>query len=1019
MKFNFSVFFLFILFISAEHYAQLTNIVQLPNQNPYSDYINSYPINISSSEVIVVYLDYSTFAIKMMRSSNSGLSWQQPVNIIESVGAYSSSITLNLAAIRLTNGRIVISWREYDGINYYIYSDNNGLTWSEKSALPTGASSTDNNGASYSQFFQTEENTVTYFYTNVSGGSYSIYYISSSINDFNWSERKAVVENPSKQRVLNVSMVSVSSTDWICTYRCYDSLAAKYPVYLTKSVNGGNDWTTPVKITDENESIQVQRLMKKSTGELVLIYSTVTETIKIGTDSHFNYDIVYKTSSNNGENWSGIQKFTSYLGYDVYFNTSIYNDKIAVSFSSGRGGAILYSEPYYSNYYQMFFGILNESTDNFYPPIVRKIQFSPMVSSQNPFAIQLDVVSNTTPTVKAKLSTDGSPEKELILYDDGKHQDRDSNDNVYGAVLAGMITPIEKEHFLLEVKIEAENQSGIVKTESIKLEINPNITTTKALCDVNKFVFPFDNAGIIAAVNHSIVGSGGKYEDKSVLFSGGFLLSGYANGELWVNGVASASLIQDFVPGPINSSSSLGLVYIVRDSDVPFGLSWIAWKNAVADGASYYDGDNDGVYKPVDKNSNGIWDTNEDRPDILGDYTAWCIYNDAVPSSMRRYNDVNPQKIEIQQTLFGWKDEGNPLENVVFVRYRIENKNSSLQLMESVYFGIWADPDIGKENNDLSGCDVDLSSFYSYNNGIDDIWGNTPPVFLMNALQGPHSFIPGVTFTDVNGDGKFTTGTDIPLDTAYEYNGQTLGIKAIPGAKNIKLSSFINYMQSSPILGDPDYKEQARNYMLGKDAAGNSVDPCTWQFGNVFNIPCQTVDNAFWYSGDPVTNNGWINNYPYDQRILGNIGPFNLEYNKPVEVIVAYVVGKGDSHLNSITVAKSHSAAAAELYNSNFNKNASPGADRVTPITTNELGNNYPNPFNPLTKISYKIENAGHVTIKIYDVLGKEVALLVNQQKEPGIYSVEFNGSHLASGIYFYELRVNQFRQIKKMLLVR
>ncbi|HPI38907.1 MAG TPA: T9SS type A sorting domain-containing protein, partial [Ignavibacteriaceae bacterium] len=179
------------------------------------------------------------------------------------------------------------------------------------------------------------------------------------------------------------------------------------------------------------------------------------------------------------------------------------------------------------------------------------------------------------------------------------------------------------------------------------------------------------------------------------------------------------------------------------------------------------------------------------------------------------------------------------------------------------------------------------------------------------------------------------------------------------------------------------------------------------------------VDNAFWYSGDPVTNNGWINNYPYDQRILGNIGPFNLDYNKPVEVIVAYVVGKGDSHLNSITVAKSHSVAAAELYNSNFNKNASPGADRVSLITTNELGNNYPNPFNPLTKISYKIENTGHVTIKIYDVLGKEVALLVNQQKEPGIYSVEFNGSHLASGIYFYELRVNQFRQIKKMLLVR
>lgn len=81
--------------------------------------------------------------------------------------------------------------------------------------------------------------------------------------------------------------------------------------------------------------------------------------------------------------------------------------------------------------------------------------------------------------------------------------------------------------------------------------------------------------------------------------------------------------------------------------------------------------------------------------------------------------------------------------------------------------------------------------------------------------------------------------------------------------------------------------------------------------------------------------------------------------------------------------------------------------------------NIYPNPFNPSTTIKYQIPEDGIVSIKIYDVLGKEIATLVNEEKEAGNYEVSFNGSDLASGIYIYRIQVNDFVSSKKMMLLK
>jgi hypothetical protein len=94
------------------------------------------------------------------------------------------------------------------------------------------------------------------------------------------------------------------------------------------------------------------------------------------------------------------------------------------------------------------------------------------------------------------------------------------------------------------------------------------------------------------------------------------------------------------------------------------------------------------------------------------------------------------------------------------------------------------------------------------------------------------------------------------------------------------------------------------------------------------------------------------------------------------------------------------------------------------PLYKFSLEQNYPNPFNPSTKIKYTIPTVGtslmkFVQLKVYDVLGNEVATLVNEEKPAGSYEVDFNVSGLSSGIYFYTINLGSFIETKKMILMK
>jgi len=93
--------------------------------------------------------------------------------------------------------------------------------------------------------------------------------------------------------------------------------------------------------------------------------------------------------------------------------------------------------------------------------------------------------------------------------------------------------------------------------------------------------------------------------------------------------------------------------------------------------------------------------------------------------------------------------------------------------------------------------------------------------------------------------------------------------------------------------------------------------------------------------------------------------------------------------------------------------------DEEASVNDFSLEQNYPNPFNPSTKISWQSPVSGHQTLKVYDIIGNEVATLVDEYKPEGSYAVEFDASKLSSGVYLYQLKLDSKTITKKMTLIK
>ncbi len=180
----------------------------------------------------------------------------------------------------------------------------------------------------------------------------------------------------------------------------------------------------------------------------------------------------------------------------------------------------------------------------------------------------------------------------------------------------------------------------------------------------------------------------------------------------------------------------------------------------------------------------------------------------------------------------------------------------------------------------------------------------------------------------------------------------------------------------------------------------------------LYDIVSQSNDSLIFNLTDTLDNN--IYNFPLTLDIPVSIN-WNSVYvyqnDSLIESHLLSIEGTQIARINVIPDKGEVLVTNSNILSIDNNKNNSP--------LNFKLYQNYPNPFNPSTNINYQIPNDGFVTLKIYDVLGRKVATLVNENKKTGRYNVNFNASNLTSGVYLYQLKVNDFVSTKKLVLVK
>ena len=260
-------------------------------------------------------------------------------------------------------------------------------------------------------------------------------------------------------------------------------------------------------------------------------------------------------------------------------------------------------------------------------------------------------------------------------------------------------------------------------------------------------------------------------------------------------------------------------------------------------------------------------------------------------------------------------------------------------------------------------------------------------------------------------------------------------------------TSFVNDMA---IAWDSDFSE------VGYFSKKNENGPAILGF-DFLETPSSEVNFSGWTSGtglgDPVNEieryeylsgvESYENNIAGDSRMLLSTGPFNIQNDQSVVVAAAFLFANAPRGTTSLTTDPEdpyrpdpEDPTLAKLlkiqndiqifYDQNLRGTVLPKRGDDLEITGEEtvpkvfaLHQNHPNPFNPTTAINYSIPEDGYVTLSVYDVLGNEVAILVDEQKQSGRYEVNFDASALPSGIYFYRLQTGNFTQTKKMILLK
>lgn len=378
--------------------------------------------------------------------------------------------------------------------------------------------------------------------------------------------------------------------------------------------------------------------------------------------------------------------------------------------------------------------------------------------------------------------------------------------------------------------------------------------------DGNTIANWMQNQGLI--VSHKVTGQSGfewpKGSSKTADYASGLWLVGKTqDGQLRT---ASSEYSTEFMPGPILASGT------AANPDLPEHRIYKINRDGTGDWDTWpFD---QGAPALKAKNGSDSLDGSGNKiPKLIGDQTLWWVMNDLDPTAHAAVFSTNPMGVEEQVMVFGY-NTSDPLGNIMFIQWTIINKSNTNY--DSCFVAVWDDPDLGDAVDDLVGCDTTLSMGYVYNGGpVDATYGTTPPALGFDFFRGPEN---------PKGSGNY-----------------------------LPMSSFVYYWNGAPDpYGDPEDATQMYNFMRGFANDGSSY------------IDDKGRPSKFVFSGDPVTEAGWLDSSPDDRRFLMASGPFALAAGDTQVIVGAKIIAPGTDNKSAISALRYFDSYAQNAFDNNF-----------------------------------------------------------------------------------------------------
>ena len=315
----------------------------------------------------------------------------------------------------------------------------------------------------------------------------------------------------------------------------------------------------------------------------------------------------------------------------------------------------------------------------------------------------------------------------------------------------------------------------------------------------------------------------------------------------------------------------------IRDQ---YEKDWLEWR--AIDGAPF-----------EDKNANGIYEPAIDIPGVVNaNQTIWYVANDLDSMLTTYLYGARPLGLELQVTAWAYNND-EFLNNVLFRKYKMINKSGTP--FNDVYVSMWADIDLGYAGDDLAGCDTTLNLGYVYNaQEHDNVYFPLPPPAL------GFSLLKGATISE---------NYNLPMTAHYFFWG-----------------------------GDPNWGDPPQNNQVGSTEFYNFMRGRNPHTGEPFINPITQNQTSFALSGDPLTNNGWLDLIGGDRRNGIASGPFQMAVGDTQEIFIAEIAALGLDRLDSFRKLKNFTALTKSFYDSGMrnvfiNKTQTPKAEVKSTIS--------------------------------------------------------------------------------------